>query len=231
MNFAFFRFNFDAIVISTSDFKLYASIMKRDGLLSLTIPLKLGKDQKSPAPINQELFLIRKLNKGDEGNERTLKLGAHDADWKRIAAKIKRGQLDQVMFYQHSGHYTKKPGNMQILNGTRPVVYVRKNSHDSYHDAGGTGSCLYFEDYRSPGSADLKMETWKNLIHLTDGTYSPDWMRYRGSEYWDGLTGPLARGVTPCGMDGCRGKDFNIGNTLCFVQCGCAKSDISDRPF
>lgn len=30
------------------------------------------------------------------------------------------------------------------------------------------GSCLYFEDYRNPGSRDLPMQTWKNLVELKE---------------------------------------------------------------
>ncbi|MFW7380152.1 MAG: hypothetical protein ACOH5I_15160 [Oligoflexus sp.] len=158
-------------------------------------------------------------------------LGAHDSDWERIAVKIKNDQIEHVMFYQHAGHYTKKPGSMQLIDGRRPVVYVGKNSHGSYHDDGGTGSCLYFEDYRNPGSADKKMETWKHLVHLSDNADSPEWMKYKGNEYWDGYNGPLARGVSLCSLAGCKGKDFNLGNTLCFGQCGCKKSDIGASPF
>jgi hypothetical protein len=158
-------------------------------------------------------------------------LGSHDADWERIAVKIRDGELHRVMYFQHSGHYTRNPGRFETYLGDHPIVYVGKNSHGSYHDDGGTGSCLYFEDYRNPGSNDFRMATWENLVHLTDKPTSPEWMRYKGSEYWDGISAPLARNTQLCSMAGCRGKDFSLGTTLCFGQCGCEKSDIGDFPF
>jgi hypothetical protein len=158
-------------------------------------------------------------------------LGSHDADWERVAVKIRNNQVERVQFYQHGGHYTRTPNVLEFVDGTHPVAYVGKNSHGSYHDAGGSGSCLYFEDYRNPGSRDLRMQTWKNLVELKETPDAPEWMRTKSDLYFDGIPGPLARGINLCALPGCDGKDFQIGSALCFGQCGCSKSSIGDAPF
>lgn len=158
-------------------------------------------------------------------------LGAHDADWERVAVKLIDGRLDRVLYYQHGGSYTRLTGGFELHDETHPVVYVGKNSHGSYHDDGGSGSCLYFEDYRNPGGVDLKLATNQNLVRLEATSDSPEWMRYMGNELWDGISAPLSRGHDLCALPGCRGKDVKIGSALCFGQCGCSKSDIGDQPF
>ncbi len=158
-------------------------------------------------------------------------LGDHDADWERIAVKVRDGKIDRVLFYQHGGAYTRLPGRFQVIDERHPLVYVGKNSHGSYHDDGGSGTCLYFEDYRNPGSIDLRLETKHNLVRLERSGNAPEWMRYTGSEYWDGIAAPLSRGDDLCALSGCRGKDTKIGSALCLGQCGCSKSDIDEQPF
>jgi hypothetical protein len=139
--------------------------------------------------------------------------GEHHADWERIAVKIINGQLDRVIYYQHEGLYTKLPGNIETYDVTHPVLYVGKNSHGSYHDAGGSGTCAYFEDFRNPGDPDQNMKTWLNLVRLSLSEDSPEWMKYSETDYWDGLTGPLNRGDDLCYLPACKVD-------------GCVKSDI-----
>jgi hypothetical protein len=157
-------------------------------------------------------------------------LGSHDADWERIAVKVKDGRLERVLYFQHAGSYTRQGNDFSTHDNTHPVVFVGKNSHGSYHDDGGSGSCLYFEDYRNPGSRNLSLSSWNNLVELEDGFSAPEWMRDRSSEYFDGIPGPLARGVDVCSLPGCEGNDTRIG-ALCFGQCGCSKSSIGSAPF
>lgn len=157
-------------------------------------------------------------------------LGAHDADWERVAVKIRNGQVERVLFHQHKGSYTRNPDSMEF-DGTHPVVYIGKNSHGSYHDDGGSGSCLYFEDYRNPGDKDHRLQSWNNLVELKDSQGAPEWMRTKSAEFFDGIPGPLARGINLCSMVGCQGKDTKIGSSLCFGTCGCSKSSIGDSPF
>ncbi|OJH35948.1 hypothetical protein BON30_35645 [Cystobacter ferrugineus] len=52
----------------------------------------------------------------------------------------------------------------------------------SSHDAGVSGGCLYFEDFRNPGGNDYHMDTWNNLVPLTRGGSSPAWMSWTANE-------------------------------------------------
>jgi len=155
-------------------------------------------------------------------------LGSHDADWERSAVKVIDGQLDRVMYFQHEGQYTRVPGNYEVYDVTHPVVYVGKNSHGSYHDDGGSGTCCYFEDFRNPGDADQHMKTWLKLVRLCQSEDCPEWMRYSGTDYWDGLTGPLHRSQDNelCNLQGCRGAWTPVCDTN-----GCMKSDTGDDIF
>jgi hypothetical protein len=153
-------------------------------------------------------------------------LGAHHADWEHVVVKIIDGQLDRVMYFQHAGQYTRIPGNYEVYDYTHPVVYVGKNSHGSYHDDGGSGTCCYFEDFRNPGDANQHMKAWLNLAELSLSEDSPEWMRYSGTDYWDGLTGPLHRGEDLCYLQGCKGAWTPVCHTN-----GCMKSDIGDDTF
>jgi hypothetical protein len=156
--------------------------------------------------------------------------GAHHADWERVVVKIINGSLDRVMFFQHSGWYTRDRGNYEVF-GEHPCVYVGKNQHGSYHDDGGTGTCCYWEDFRKPGSwgTSLKLLTWNNLVLLSADDSSPEWMRYGGE--WggdnlnDGVWSPLTQSLSfcddLCNIPGCRGRETNS----CYTS-GCYKSDV-----
>lgn len=158
-------------------------------------------------------------------------LGSHHADWERVAVRIKNGKLERVQYYQHGGFYTKQGNNFEVHDGTHPIAYVGKNSHGSYHDDGGSGSCLYFEDYRNPSDKGYLLKTEENLIPLHRGPGAPEWMTSRETANFDGIPGPLNRGINLCSLPGCQGDDTYIKPALCFGQCGCAKSDIGRAPF
>ncbi|MET0402019.1 MAG: RICIN domain-containing protein [Cystobacter sp.] len=134
--------------------------------------------------------------------------GSHAADWESMAALLVDGQLKRVAFYQHGGWYSREAGAFEIVDGTHPIAYIGKNAHGSFHDAGGSGGCLYFEDYRNPGGNDYRLDTWNNLIPLTRGSGSPAWMNCTGSGCFDGIGHPLEqtgdlRTMRGCGKDGC----------------------------
>uniref|UniRef100_A0A7S0A6S7 Uncharacterized protein n=1 Tax=Pyrodinium bahamense TaxID=73915 RepID=A0A7S0A6S7_9DINO len=70
--------------------------------------------------------------------------GAHGNDWEHISVYVGLdGQVAKVMFFQHSGHYTRRAGTFESEYG-HPVVYVGKNAHGSYH-AGCDGTCSFSE--------------------------------------------------------------------------------------
>lgn len=175
----------------------------------------------------------------------SIPVGAHDSDWEHIIVKVVDGELDRVMFYQHSGWFTKLPGNYEIftgddLPGEHPVVYVGKKSHGSYHEAFGGpefSECCYFRDFHKPGDANKHMHTELNLVHLSLSEDSPEWMKYdRSWKNWneagEGPLGPLFQGpIDRCSIPGCYGSD-----TRCDLsgdnQQGCLESDLpEDEPF
>ncbi len=136
-----------------------------------------------------------------------LNQGSHAADWESVAVMIVNGELKRVAFFQHGGWYSRNPGGFETVGGTHPVAYAGKNSHGSYHDSGGTGGCLYFEDFRNPGGNDYHMDTWNNLVLLERGSGAPAWMNCTGSACFDGIGHPLEReelgGFAGCDDDGC----------------------------
>ena len=99
--------------------------------------------------------------------------GAHDDDWEHISVYVQNNQANKVVFHQHAGHYTRRRGEFE-RSGERPIVYVGKNAHGSYHigcngrewwNPGKVtycpGGCGYWNDYRNPGP------TWSTGV-LTD---------------------------------------------------------------
>ncbi|PJZ70427.1 hypothetical protein CH373_04960 [Leptospira perolatii] len=148
-----------------------------------------------------------------------LSAGSHAADWESMAVLVVNGQLKRTAFYQHGGWYVKEQGTFETVNGTHPVGYVGKNAHGTFHDSGGSGGCLYFEDFRNPGGNDYHMDTWNNLALLQRGSSFPAWMNCTGSSCFDGIGHPIEQTGSLLGMGGC-GKD------------GCSKSSMSENmPF
>ena len=143
--------------------------------------------------------------------------GSHSADWESMAVMLVDGKLSRVAFYQHGGWYSREAGGFETVDGTHPVAYAGKNAHGSFHDSGGSGGCLYFEDFRNPGGNDYRLDTWNNLVLLARGSGQPAWMNCTGSGCFDGIGHPLEqtgdlRTMRGCGKDGC-GKssvDANI---------------------
>ena len=92
--------------------------------------------------------------------------GAHRADWERIAVHIRDDKIQKVRFNQHSGSYTKQRRNVEFTGSSKehPVGYVGQDSHGSYHNQGGTGNCLYFQDFRRFEDTRLKVQGWNNLF-------------------------------------------------------------------
>jgi hypothetical protein len=148
-----------------------------------------------------------------------IKIGHHDADWESVAVKVVDGKLDQVAFFQHGGWYTKKWGSFEVVDGTHPVSYVGKNAHGDFHDSGGRGGCLYFDDFRNPGDPDMHMDTWRNLVLLHRDATAPDWMTCTGDGCFDDVGHPIEQQGDLCAFNGCN-KD------------GCSRSDVGGKiPF
>lgn len=145
------------------------------------------------------------------------KFGHHAADWESMLVRIEDNVPTHTAFFQHGGWYTKEWGHFETIDGTHPVAFVGKNAHGSYHDSGGKGGCLYWDDYRKPGSKDMRMYTENNLLELYRGKDAPEWMNCKG-DCFDGIGHPIEQTGSLCSLAGC-GKD------------GCGRSDVGNRPY
>ena len=117
----------------------------------------------------------------------------HGNDWERVSVYVKQSSVKKVLFHQHGGHYTRVRGSFEIV-GERPVVYIGKVAHGSYHSGCDgkcsfyefimygcygslnfcPGGCGYWDDYRNPGPT------------LTDAQVKP----LRKGEKVDGIVRP-----------------------------------------
>ncbi|UJR29685.1 hypothetical protein I4U23_017233 [Adineta vaga] len=116
--------------------------------------------------------------------------GKHNGDWEHIMVILTedKTKVAAVSFFQHDGHYTRISGPRKApctpsgtgrcagshgfkTTGDRPIVYVGKIAHGSYHDTNtvgpkGVGNCAYYADFRDPKSDSDYMDTSKKLIDL-----------------------------------------------------------------
>jgi len=106
--------------------------------------------------------------------------GAHHGDWEHILVTTSpdRSRIEAVTYYFHSSSYTRRAGSYDV-NGERPVVYVGKLGHGSYHNQDCSGwmvgtahHCCEFADYRDPDNT--YWDTHLNLIDLNGNSES--WM-------------------------------------------------------
>ncbi|CAJ1403863.1 unnamed protein product [Effrenium voratum] len=159
--------------------------------------------------------------------------GDHPGDWETVAVQIVHGEVRKVRFHQHSGSYSLPPKSVEFVGDTHPVAYVGLDSHGSYHDQGGTGNCLYFQDYRRFEDDRLKLEGWRFLLDTKNRSENmPEW--HNGNRaYLDGFPTPSEKGFG-CGYQSCKGTDSWVAATgICTGKaCGCRKSEwCDDIPF
>ena len=113
--------------------------------------------------------------------------GSHDNDWEHVSVYVENNQVQKVVFFQHKGWYTRSRGNFE-QSGERPVVYVGKVGHGSYHNSCNgkqwyaswkvsycAGGCGYWDDFRNPGET-LSSGTLTDLQkgQTIDGIARPD---------------------------------------------------------
>eukprot|EP00434_Breviolum_minutum_P015962 symbB.v1.2.014070.t1/scaffold1007.1/size144738/15 len=159
--------------------------------------------------------------------------GAHRADWERIGVHIRDDKIQKVRFHQHSGSYTKKRGDVDFTDSTKehPAVYVGQDSHGCYHNQGGTGNCLYFQDFRRFEDTSLKVQGWKNLFSIQNNSQDlPEWFD-ADREYLDSFPPPKDLSArSGCNQKSCAGLDSWIEATeVCTGKvCGCRKSDYCE---
>jgi hypothetical protein len=102
--------------------------------------------------------------------------GTHHGDWEHIVVTTNpdRSSIDAVSFFQHGGYYTMLPGSYSS-SGDRPLVFVGKIAHGSYHDRCHAPECKevvsallcrYFYDFRNPDDSWGWWDTSNNLVSL-----------------------------------------------------------------
>ena len=138
--------------------------------------------------------------------------GRHGNDWEHVSVYVNPsdGLVSKVVYHQHGGHYTRRRGKYEA-EGERPIVYIGKIAHGSYHtDCNGgcswyelinygcygsvrfcIGGCGYWDDFRNPGP-ELRDPT---LYLLQEG------------QTIDGITRP-DREI--CGLATCEGSDYRL---------------------
>lgn len=102
--------------------------------------------------------------------------GAHHGDWEHVVVTTdpERSRAEYVTYYFHSFHYTRKDGGIPLHPGTeRPVAYVGKLGHGSYHSneisgwmVGTPHHCCEYADYRNPVSGSVWSNVQDNLVSL-----------------------------------------------------------------
>lgn len=157
----------------------------------------------------------------------------HPADWEHIIVTTSQNKqgVAAITYYQHSGWYTKIHGRgglgPYLLDG-HPVVFVGKTAHGSYHDDGGSGTCLYYEDWRNP-SSNTVWNTWETPLISLDGN-EQDWLEYdRNADWYWGYDDETHVGTHPtthtelCTILACKGKSAKTSG------CWHGKSDCKPR--
>lgn len=125
--------------------------------------------------------------------------GAHHGDWENIIVTTSpdRSQIEAVTYFFHGDWYTRQAGGFEKV-GERPVVYIGKTAHGSYHSRDHSGwmvgtpsHCCEYADYRNPDSGSVWDNVQDNLVSLS--LDSESWMladkigstyEYNGREYF-----------------------------------------------
>jgi hypothetical protein len=103
--------------------------------------------------------------------------GEHHGDWESIYVTTSpdRRSIDYVTYTFHGHWYTREKSKFETAEGGRPVVYVGKLAHGSYHDrtlsgwmVGTAHHCCVYADYRNPVDHTVWANTADNLVSLDD---------------------------------------------------------------
>ena len=154
-----------------------------------------------------------------------LNLGKHEGDWERIIVDVTPdfSTIKKVVIFQYGGHYTRYPNTINVDysdGGAHVRTYTGKNSNGQYHDSGGIGGCLYFDDFRNVGNSGKYWNSWKDGKLEKAHTNNP-YNNYEGSWGRDGIKGPATRkggyfSRSDCKSSGCKKNQEYIkrGNSL-----------------
>ncbi|MFT3765370.1 MAG: PAN domain-containing protein [Minicystis sp.] len=154
---------------------------------------------------------------------------AHNGDWETVLVTLSedRSKPAAVTFSAHKGRYTRllARGGFDVEDGTHPVVYVGKLTHASYYNQGGSGTCLYWEDWRN-NTNGRHMDTWFRLVSL-DTNEEPWMLADRVNDFAWGSSGihthPTRRAPT-CSEAACKWAAFNDA----WLHSQCKYGDVDD---
>ncbi len=102
--------------------------------------------------------------------------GAHHADWEHIIVTTTpdRNAIETVTYFFHGDWYTRRAGYFETWDGERPVAYVGKTAHGSYHSRDHSGwmigtpsHCCEYADYRNPSAGSIWSNADGNLVSLS----------------------------------------------------------------
>lgn len=107
--------------------------------------------------------------------------GAHHGDWEHIVVTTTpdRTSVEYVTYFFHGDWYTRRDFP---ADGNRPMLYVGKLGHGSYHSRDHSGwmvgtahHCCHYADYRNPNAGSIWYTTDMNLVSLRGDSES--WLR------------------------------------------------------
>jgi len=134
--------------------------------------------------------------------------GDHEGDWEQIMVDVSPDfqAIEKVVFAQHGGHYTKYPNQIDVDysdGGAHVRTYSGKTSNGQYHDDGGLGGCLYFQDFRNIGDSGKYYNSWKDG-KLEDAHTDTPYNNFKGWFGRDGIKGPATRRDDYCTRPDCK---------------------------
>ncbi|MDO8715650.1 MAG: Vps62-related protein [Dehalococcoidales bacterium] len=128
----------------------------------------------------------------------------HEGDWEMITVVVDNisGQIVRAGYAQHFSGYTYLPGELQIQNGTHPVVYVARGSHANYATTGRQDtlslfgievptSVLGYGDYTANTGTVLSNSSSYLLINITNEL---GWTGWKGKWGDGGVPSPANQG-------------------------------------
>lgn len=105
--------------------------------------------------------------------------GLHEGDWEMIQLRLDPDQAtpDLAVYAKHKTAEARRWGDVELVDGRRPIVYVARGSHAAYFTAGTQWGEAWFDHADGNGfSPELTLEVARD----DDATYA--WMRWPG--FW-----------------------------------------------
>ena len=140
-------------------------------------------------------------------------LGSHGNDWEHVSVYVNPStrQVSRVVFYQHTGYYTRRRGEFE-RRGERPVVYIGKIAHGSYH-SGCDGKCSFIEFFRYGCLGTVKYcqggcGYWDDFRNPGPELDALQLRPLMAGQIIDGMGRPTSSSV--CGGSSCKGSRYRL---------------------